>query len=207
MHNLLIECGHSTSEELMLQWAAVCEGLVEYNAHYFADNPRDMDMPIPRYEMPREVREGAKLFADQALGSAPVIKSRGRATCFDWCCCVAGLMRAKGQEANCILIPVIGEYGEELSYRYHALVELVSRDANGNVTDKEYIDATQDLPGYQGTEKWWEDHGHCCMDCALGVHATEQPCMECEQAQAAGCATGTCGLKARNATFKRKGRR
>ena len=203
-HNLLIEFGPCSSEELRNYWEAQCEGLVEANAHWFADNPEKMDGPFPRYEAPRDVKVGNRRFADQALGGAPAILGRGRATCFDWCAFVAGLMRCKaakgmpGGDANaCVtLIPVADAYGRTLDFSYHALVKL----SNGEI-----LDATLDLPGYQGTDEWWSDHGHCCPDCALGTHEVEeQPCEECEVAQAAGCSTGTCGLKARAEKFRRR---
>lgn len=197
-HNLLIELGPASSEELRVYWEGACEGLCEANAHWFADHPQEIDGPMPRYEDPRgKVCNGARV-ADQALGSAPVIHKRLKATCFDWCAYVAGLRRAQGdKDARVILIPVVGEYGRAIPFRYHALVE---------TGDGEIIDATQDLPGYQGSDEWWADHGHCCKDCALGSHEPEdQPCEECDQAaEAAGCSTGTCGLKGRVSKRKRR---
>lgn len=195
-HNLLIECGPATSEDLMRQWSAVCDGLCEYNAHWFADNRNKIDGPLPRYEDPRGVfNDHGGRVADQALGTAPVIHARGKATCFDWCAYVAGLLRFQGDlGARVILIPVVGEYERAIPYRYHALVE---------TGDGEILDPTCDLPGYQGTDEWWTDHGHCCKDCALGTHEPEeQPCPDCETAQAAGCKTGTCGLKGRREKFR-----
>lgn len=199
-HNLLIEFGPCTSEELRTYWEAQCEGLVEANAHWFADNPQGRDGPFPRYEDPRGVMSGSRRIADQALGAAPAVIARGRATCFDWCAFVAGLMRFQGDKKACVvLIPVADAYGNTMDFRYHALVKTGSG---------EIIDATRDLPGYQGTDEWWSDHGHCCQDCALGTHDLEQqPCEECDVAQAAGCSTGTCGLKARANDFKKFRRR
>lgn len=209
---ILIEFGPATSAELMYQWGIAIEGLVEYNAHWFADNQSKIEGPLPRYENPRDLSvvepDGrTKVLADQVLGSAPVIIARGRATCFDWAAFVAGLLRFRAQQgyangdagAEVRLIPVIGEYGDEIPFRYHAVV--LRSDGTAE-------DVTRDLPGYQAmAENWWEDHGHCCLDCALGVHAEEQPCEECEVAQAAGCPTGTCGLKGSKDRFSNKRRR
>lgn len=193
-HKLLIEMGPASSDELRVYWEAMCEGLVEMNAHWMADHRSEIEGPVPRYEDPRVVRCGEEPVADQALGAAWVIHKRGTATCFDWCAYVAALRRLNGDlKARVILIDEVGEYERAIPYRYHALVE--ATDPQGRTY---ILDATQDLPGYQGSDEWWADHGHCCIDCALGLHAEEQPCEECDiAAQAAGCPDGTCGLKGR----------
>ena len=179
-HNLIIECAPASSEDLRRQWERVVEGIVEYNAEWFADHLDEVDGPLPRYEEPRE----AGKLADQRVGTAPVVHARGKATCVEWCAYVAGLLRCRDGEIGCsvVLVPVFSpKYNKEVPYTYHAVVER----ADGTIED-----VTADLPGYSGAmgshphdAPWYKKLGHCCSDCALGVDGAQSTCEPCAIAQ------------------------
>ena len=178
-HNLIIECAPASSEELRRQWEAVVEGVVEYNAEWFGYNLDKVDGPLPKYEEPRS----AGSLADQRVATAPVIHTRDRATCVEWCAYVAGLIRCRDGEMGCqvILVPVFSpKYDKEIPYTYHAVVQR----ANGSIED-----VTADLPGYMGhssqsdSQEWWAHIGHCCQDCALGIDGASSTCQPCAEAQ------------------------
>lgn len=172
-HNLIIECGPATSEQLKEQWEELANGVARCNAAWFDANPGQVDMPLPQYEDPRS----AGGVADQRVGIAPVVRKRRKATCVEWAAYICGAMMHSGQPAFVKLIEARSiKYEKPVPFSYHAVV----RDSTGQV-----FDVTADLPGYQeatmgaADQPWWERLGHCCADCALEEHGKKTPCHEC----------------------------
>jgi len=171
--NLVMEMGPASSESLKRYWGRMLEGAVEYNAEWMADH--GSEIRLPTYEEPRS---GGKTAA-QRIGTAPVIISRGKATCAEWAAVAAAQLRLAGDaNAKCVLIDVFDpRYGTTVDYDYHVIVR------RGDGTE---FDPTQDLPGYRGTGDWVKDNGHCCRECALKVNGHKTPCTSCRLEKASG---------------------
>lgn len=192
-HNLIIECGPASSDELRRHWQRVANGIADMNAEYFADHPDKIDMPLPRYETPRE----AGGIADQRVGNAWVVRRRGKATCVEWAAYCCGAMRVRGTPCDVVLVEARSmKYNKPIPYSYHALVEAVDPETG----ETRRIDVTADLPGYHQAsmghpdDPWWIRLGHCCEDCALGEHGKETPCEECAVTGAAEAVCTKCQL-------------
>jgi len=185
-HNLIIECGEATSDELLEQWEMLANGVADYNAAWFRAHPDEVDMPMPRYESPR----AAGGVAAQRVGCAPVVRRRGKATCVEWAAYCCGAMRHAGVPCEVLLVNARSpKHGQDIPYEYHAVV----RDENGVIHD-----VTADLPGYLNAPSmghpdapWWERLGHCCEKCALEEDGHKTPCAGCMDS---GCADAVCPM-------------
>lgn len=188
-HNLLIECGPMSSDELRQVWSECVESIVQANAHRLSDHPSwmvELLRHLPRYELPRRARN-----ADQAVATVDIVRRRGKATCVEWAAICAADARVAGDlAARAVLVDQVDEYDQPIPGAYHVIV------VYGDGRD---VDVTQMLPGYDAVgDEWWLAHGHCCRDCALGIDGARTTCQPCAAAQAqqaaemAGCSMGRC---------------
>lgn len=201
-HNLVIECGPASSDELRRQWQWIANGVADFNAEWFHDHPGEVEMPLPVYETPRK----AGGVADQRVACAPVVRTRGKATCVEWAAYCCGAMRLAGEDCSVVLVEARSpKYDKPVPYSYHALVEVQPRDAQGRPAGEPVVhDVTAELPGYYDATMghsdvpWWERLGHCCSDCALGRHGKSTPCTGCAQA---GSAQHVCTIETMEEVF------
>ncbi len=168
-HDLHVEVAAPSSLSLRDQWTAVAEGLTACNVTAIRQDPRLIErlaVQLPRYEPPRKAGK-----ADQAVGTLPVVLTRGRATCIEIASIDAAIRRLDGDHAARVaLIDVYSErIGAPMPYAYHAIVVC----GDGSVSDP-----TRALPGAADVE-WFAAAGHCCSGCALEEPGHKTVCTSC----------------------------
>lgn len=173
-HDLLIECGAMSSDELRQTWEGMVDGITEANAHRIAEHPEWIVALLaspPTYELPRR-----RANVDQVCGTIDIVLKRRKATCVEWAAICAAHARVTGDlNARAVLVDQVDENDDPIPGAFHVIV------IYGDGTD---ADVTQMLPGYHGREAWWLDHGHCCRDCALGINGARTTCTPCAAADA-----------------------
>lgn len=144
------------SEDARRRLEALANGVVDLNLVELDEYPdfKGLEAHSIRYESPRMGKYG------QRIGSLSEVLTRRKATCIEAAAIEAALL-IQDEEINARVAVIHEMYnGKPRPFRYHAVVE----DEEGNV-----YDSSQNLVGYSQTGgQWWDDHGHCCQNCALG---------------------------------------
>lgn len=154
-----IEYHTDSSEQCMFILEALCEGITQANQVWLHNHPEAPDNLVEGGVVYEDPRPTSNADLDQAIGIAPVLIKRGRATCVEMACFEAARWRQIGIDASVELVPQKGAYGQIIDYSYHAIVRL---------PDGEVKDPTAELPGYNDQGSWWKNAGHCCVSCAMG---------------------------------------
>ena len=168
-HDLHVEVAAPSSLSLRDQWTAIAEGLTACNVTAIRQAPELVERlsgKLPRYEPPRKAGK-----ADQAVGTLPVVLTRGRATCIEIASIDAAIRRLDGDPgARVALIDVYNDrIGAAMPYAYHAIVVC----GDGSISDP-----TRALPGAANVE-WYAAAGHCCSSCALEEPGHQTVCTSC----------------------------